>query len=137
MKNFATSYLRLAMLSTALLLSPLAYSQTSPQALQTGPASEASPMFQRHHAMAAIMKDMVVEMARMQEDMGKNEMTAGARKQMVANMKRMSDMMRRMSGLADRPTMNEPQARQQVEDMRRQMDEMSRSHAMGNSGEPK
>ena len=97
---------------------------------RTGPASEASPMFQRYHAMAGLMKDMVQEMSRMQEEMGKGEMTPDARKQMATKMKR-------MSGLADRPTMKEPEMRREYEEMRRQMDEMSKSPSMSNPGRVK
>lgn len=127
MKLF-TAHLRIAMLATALLVTPLALSQTGPQVAPTGPASEASPMFQRHHAMAGIMKDMVAEMVRMQEEMGKSEMAPETRKAMATNMRRMSDMMRRMSGWADRPTMKEPEMRKAYQEMRRQMEEMSRAH---------
>ena len=109
----------------------LASSHTSlAQAPPTGPASEASPMFQRHHAMAGIMKDMVQEMSRMQEEMGKGESTPEGRKAMAVKMRRMSEMMRRMSGWADRPTMKEPEMRRQFEEMRRQMDGMPTSHSM-------
>ena len=85
-------------------------------------------MFQRHHAMAGIMKDMVAEMMRMQKDMAGSEMPPETRKAMAANMKRMSEMMRRMSGWADRPTMKEPEMHKQFQEMQRQMDEMSRAH---------
>lgn len=105
-----------------------------PSASRTGPASEASPMFQRHHAMAGIMKDMVQEMSRMQEDVGKGEMTRDERKRMSVKMKKMSDMMRRMSGWADAPIMREPEMRRQFDAMRRHMDEMPKSHSMGSSG---
>ena len=117
---------------TAALLDPAAtFAQTPPRqatAPATGPASEASPMFQRHHAMAGIMKDMVQEMNRMQADMANaDKLSPEARKHMAANMKRMSSMMRRMSGWADRPTMKEPEMRKQYEEMRKQMDGMSRA----------
>lgn len=72
------------------------------------------------------MKDMVQEMSRMQEDVGKGEMTREARKRMSVKMKQISDMMRRMSGWAGAPVMREPE-------MRRQMDEMPKSHSMGGS----
>jgi type IV secretory pathway VirB10-like protein len=126
MKKIAISRLRIALLSAVLAAAPFAYSQTSPPAPQTGPASEASPMFQRHHAMAGIMKDMVVAMSQMQEEMSRGEPSPEARKQMATKMKRMSQMMRRMSGLADRPTMKEPEMRRQFEQMQRQMDAMSK-----------
>lgn len=102
-------------------LPSFAQAQAGEAAPRTGPASEASPMFQRHHAMAGIMKDMVVEMSRMQEEMGKGEPTPAARKQMAAKMKRMSETMRRMSGWADRPTMKEAEMQRQLQEMRRQM----------------
>lgn len=121
-----------AFLAAALVSSPASSAQppAGETAPRTGPASEASPMFQRHHAMAGIMKDMVREMSRMQEEMGKGELTPQMRNLMTTNMKRMSEMMRRMSGSIDRPTMKEPEMRRQFEEMRRQMDEMSRSHSM-------
>ena len=134
MKNLATPCTRLALLSAALAVAPLVHSQTGPQVLQTGPASEASPMFQRHHAMAGIMKNMVQEMGRMQEELEKGEPVPEMRAQMATKMKRMSEMMRRMSGWADRPTMKEPEMRKQYEEMRRQMDEMSKSHSMSDPG---
>lgn len=126
-------------LAAALVVSPasLAQAPASQAAPRTGPASEASPMFQRHHAMAGIMKDMVQEMNRMHADMGKGEMTPEARKQMAAKMKRMSEMMRRMSGWADRPTMKEPEMRRQFEEMRKQMGEMSKPNSMGDPGRSK
>ena len=73
-------------LAAALVVSPTSIAQApaSQAAPRTGPASEASPMFQRHHAMAGIMKDMVQEMNRMHADMGKGEMTPEARQQMAA-----------------------------------------------------
>ena len=56
------------LLAAALVVAPASLAQVpaGAPAQQTGPASEASPMFQRHHAMAGIMKDMVQEMSRMQ-----------------------------------------------------------------------
>lgn len=126
-------------LATALLAWPAAFAQApqSEAAPRTGPASEASPLFRRHHAMAGIMKEMMQEMGRMQEEMERGEPTPEMRKQMAADMKRMSEMMRRMSGLADRPTMKEPEARRQYEEMQKQMDEMSKSHSMSNPGRTK
>ena len=131
MKNIATSLAGASILAAVLAASPASFAQapSAESAPRTGPASEASPMFQRHHAMAGIMKDMVEEMSRMQEEMGGAGMTPAMRGQMATNMKRMSEMMRRMSGWADRPTMKEPEARRQFEEMRRQMDEMSRPHS--------
>ena len=137
MKNLATACMRLALLSAVLAVAPLVHSQTNPPVLPTWPAGEASPLFQRHHAMAGIMKDMVREMSGMQEEMEKGAPAPDMRRQMAAKMKRMSEMMQRMSGLADRPTMKEPEARKQYEEMRRQMDEMSRSPSMSNPGRSK
>ena len=125
-------------LAAALVVSPATFAQAPGEAApQTGPASEASPLFRRHHAMAGIMKEMMQEMGRMQEEMERGEPTPEMRKQMAAEMKRMSEMMRRMSGLADRPTMKEPEARRQFEQMQKQMDEMSKSHSMSNPGRTK
>ena len=122
-------------LAFALAASTASYAQAPPGGAtpRTGPASEASPMFQRHHAMAGIMKDMVKEMVSMQEEMDKAEWTPEMRRQMAVKMKRMSGMMRRMSGWADRPTMKEPEMKRQYEEMRRHMDEMSKSHATANA----
>ena len=115
-------------LAFALAAAPSSFAQSPGGAAgpRTGPASEASPIFQRHHAMAGIMKDMVQEMSRMTEEMGASESTPATRKQMAEKMKRMSEMMRRMSGWADGPVMREPQMRRQLEEMRRQMDDMSK-----------
>lgn len=126
-------------LAAALLVSPASFAQVpaGEPAPRTGPASEASPMFQRHHAMAGIMKEMVQEMGRMQEEMERGDSTPAMRKQMAAKMKRMSDMMKRMSGWADRPTMKEPEAHRQYEAMRKQMDEMSKSRSMSDRGRVK
>lgn len=122
------------LLALALVTSPTALAQAPAGASppRTGPASEASPIFQRHHAMAGIMKDMVQEMSRMHEEVG-SEMTPEDRKRMAVKMKQMSDMMRRMSGWADGPVMREPEMRRQFDAMRRQMDEMPKSHSMGSS----
>ena len=112
------------------LLSTAALAQHAGPVTPTGPASEASPMFQRYHAMAGVMKQMTDEMARMQGDMANaDKMTPEGRTRMAADMKRMAKMMRRMSGLADRPSMSDPQAKKEFDDMRREMDAMSKSHA--------
>jgi len=139
MNDIATRLAGATILAATLVVTPASFAQApaGEPALRTGPASEASPMFQRHHAMAGIMQDMVQEMSRMQEEMGKGEMTPEMRKQMATKMKRMSEMMRRMSGWADRPTMKEPEMRRQLEEMRRQMDGMSKSHSMNNPGRSK
>lgn len=123
MKDIATRLAGAAILAATLAASPPSFAQAPAReaAPRTGPASEASPMFQRHHAMAGIMKDMVTEMSRMQEEMGKGEPAPAARKQMAVKMKRMSEMMRRMSGWADRPTMKEAEMQGQLQEMRRQM----------------
>ena len=130
MNDIARRLAGAAILAATIAASPASFAQAlaGEAAPRTGPASEASPMFQRHHAMAGIMKDMVQEMSRMQEEMGKGELTPEVRKQMAAKMKRMSEMMRRMSGWADRPTMKEPEMRREFEEMRRQMDGMAKSH---------
>ena len=134
MNDIASRLAGATMFAVALAASPavLAQAPVTEATQRTGPASEASPMFQRHHAMAGIMQDMIQEMSRMQVDMGKSEMTPEARKRMAARMKRMSEMMRRMSGWADRPNMKEPEMRRQFEGMRKQMDQMSKSNSMGN-----
>jgi hypothetical protein len=137
MKAFPIEGLRLVFIGAVLAFAPLSHSQPATKAPQSGPASEASPMFQRHHAMAGIMKDMIDEMSRMQAQMDKGDLIPETRKQMASKMTRMSDMMRRMSGLTDRPTMNEPEARKQYEEMRKQMDDMMKSAPMGNMGKPK
>ena len=126
-------------LAFALAATPASYAQApaAGAAPRTGPASEASPIFQRHHAMAGIMKDMVQEMSRMAEEMGSSESTPLMRSQMAAKMKRMSEMMRRMSGWADAPVMREPEMRRQFEEMRRQMDEMSKPNAKTDPGRSK
>lgn len=132
MKHIAIRLASATLLAAALAFSPASFAQASAAETtpRTGPASEASPTFQRHHAMAGIMKDMVREMSRMQEAMGRGDLTPQMRKLMATNMKGMAEMMRRMSGSIDRPTMKEPAMRRQLEEMRRQMDEMSRSHSM-------
>ncbi|MEO8315247.1 MAG: hypothetical protein ABI645_10670 [Pseudomonadota bacterium] len=116
---------RAAMLAAALATATVAWAQ-SPTPPQTGLAAEASPMFQRHHAMAGIMKDMQQEMSRMQEDMSRGDVSP----EMAAKMKRMSQVMLRMSGWADRPTMKEPEMRRLAEEMHKQMQEMSKSPSM-------
>ena len=123
MNHIATRLAGAAILAATLAASPSSFAQASAgeAAPRTGLASEASPMFQRHHAMAGIMKDMVAEMSRMQEEMGKGEPTPAGRRQMAAKMKRMSEMMRRMSGWADRPVMKDPEMNRQLQEMRRQM----------------
>ncbi len=118
--------------AATLMTSPVSSARAAGEpAPRTGPASEASPMFQRHEAMAGIMKDMVEMMSRMQEEMARADVSPEARKHMAKDMKRMSEMMSRMSGAADRPTMKEPEMRRQFEEMRRQMDEMSKPNSMG------
>jgi hypothetical protein len=126
--SIAVGALSAVLVVAAAALTAHAQSVPVPPEQQTGPASEASPMFQRHHAMAGIMKEMVQEMSRMQDELSKGEMSAQARSRMARDMKRMSGMMQRMSGWADRPTMKEPEMRRQYEQMRRQMDEMRKSH---------
>ena len=112
---------------TLALGAPLANAQASTP--PTGAASEASPMFQRHHAMAGLMNDMGEQMRRMQEDMASfDQLPPEARKHMAEDMRRMSRLMRRMSGWADRPTMKEAEMRRQYEEMRREMEAMSRAH---------
>jgi len=128
MNGLAANLAGATVLAAVLVSSPTSLAQAP--APPTALGSEASPMFQRHHAMAGIMKDMVQEMSRMQEEMGNGETTPEGRRAMATKMKRMSEMMRRMSGWADRPTMKEPEMRRQFEEMRRQMDGMSRSHSM-------
>ena len=139
MRNIATRLSGASILAAALAASPASFAQvpSSESAPRTGPASEASPMFQRHHAMAGIMKDMIHEMTRMQEEMEKGEPTPEMRKRMATNMRRMSEMMRRMSGGADRPVMKESEMRREFEEMRRQMDEMSKSHSMADPARSK
>ena len=111
------------------LLVPATPALAQPAATPTGPASEASPMFQRHHAMAGLMKDMAETMRRMQEDMADfDKLSPETRRHMADDMKRMSRLMQRMSGWADRPTMNESEMRRQYEEMRREMEAMSRAH---------
>lgn len=125
---------RLLAIATALAIAaPAALAQTpagEPPVTQTGPASEASPLFRRHHSMAGIMKRMVEEMSAMQAEMDKGEPTPEARHAMARKMKEMSALMRRMSGLADRSTMSSAEARRQAEEMERQMDAMAKSPAM-------
>jgi len=139
MKVIATRIARATILAASLVAPPVSFAQVpaGEAAPWTGPASEASPLFQRHHAMPGIMKAMGVEMGRMQEEMSKGELSPEARKQMAAKMKRMSEMMQRMSGLQDRPTMKEPEMQRQFEQMSREMDEMSKSHPMADSGRSK
>ena len=126
MKPGFQSYIAATIACAALTLPALSTAQPLSEAPRTGPASEASPMFQRHHAMAGIMQDMVKEMSRMQEQMSAGPPSAEAQREIAAKMKRMSRMMQRMAGLADRPTMSEPEARKQYEKMRREMDEMKK-----------
>ena len=139
MNDITTRLSGATILAAALVASPVSFAQApAGEAVPwTGPASEASPLFQRHHAMPGIMKDMGVEMGRMQEELSKGELSPEARKQMAAKMKRMSEMMQRMSGLQDRPTMKEPEMERQFEQMSREMDEMSKSHPMADSGRSK
>ena len=121
--------IRLASVALATLMPLYAHGQAA-EAPRTGPASEASPMFQRHHAMAGIMKEMGDEMHRMQNDMANlDRLPPEGRKRMAADMKRMAAMMQRMSGLADRPTMSDAEMKKQFDEMRRDMDSMSKSHA--------
>ena len=94
-------------------------------------------MSQRHQAMAGIMKDLVVEMTRMQEQMGAGEPTPEMRKQMALNMRRMSEMMQRMSGLTEYANMSKPEFHRQLEEMRRQMDEMLQAHRASYTGKAK
>lgn len=137
MNALATRSLGFTLLSAFLAAAPLSYGQSAPAVPQTGPASEASPMFQRHHAMAGIMKEMVVQMDLMRSEMGQGHPTAESRKRMAADMERMSSMMRRMSGWADRPAMSEPEMRRQFDEMQREMAEMSASRTMGRTGRSK
>ena len=125
--KFLTRSLAVVALAVSVPLVAIAQQAEAPR---TGPASEASPLFRRHHAMGGIMKQMVDEMQRMQGDMANlDKLPPESRKQMAQDMKRMAAMMNRMSGLADRPTMSEPEAKKQLDEMRRDMDAMSRSHA--------
>ena len=126
MNSFSKRAAQSALLAAAFATATVACAQ-SPTPPQTGPAAEASPMFQRHHAMAGIMKDMLQEMSGMQEDMTKGDLSP----EMAIKMKRMSQMMRRMSGWADRPTMKEPEMRRLAEEMCKQMQEMAKSRSMG------
>ena len=126
MKPGPQSYLAATIACAALTFPAPSTAQSVPEAPRTGPASEASPMFQRHHAMAGIMQDMVKEMSRMQERMSAGPTDAAAQREMAARMKRMSGMMQRMAGWADRPTMSEPEMRKRYEMMRREMDEMKK-----------
>lgn len=129
MSHTATRIPGASLLAAAMLsVYPAAIAQapSAAPAPRTGPASEASPMFQRHHAMAGIMKDMVREMTRMQDEMARGDPGPEASRRMAGKMARMSEMMRLMSGAADRPTMKEPEMRRQFDEMRRQMDEMSK-----------
>jgi hypothetical protein len=139
MKDITARLAGAMILAAALASLPASFAQApaGEAAPRTGPASEVSPMFQRHHAMAGIMKDMVQEMSRMQEEVGKGDLSPPMRKQMATNMKKMSQMMRRMSGAVDRPTMKEAEMRRLSEDMHRQMDQMSQSHSMSDPGKVK
>ena len=118
--------------AATLVTSPVSSAQPAGNpAPRTGPASEASPMFRRYQAMAAIMKDMVEMMSRMHEEMTQADASPEARKHMAKDMKRMSEMMSRMSGAADRPTMGEPEMRRQFDEMRAEMARMKQSHDAG------
>ena len=97
---------------------------------QTGTTDVVRPEVRRHHEMQKVMQDMAQEMARMQEQMGKDDLTPEMRKQMSASLKRMSDMMRRMSGLVDRPSMKDAEAKKQLDELRKQMDAMAREPMM-------
>jgi len=139
MNVIAPRQARAAILAFALAAVPASFAQAPGGApgQRTGPASEASSIFQRHHAMAGIMKDMAQEMTRMTEEMRSSEDTPLMRRQMAAKMKRMSEMMRRMSGWADGPVMREPEMRRQFEEMRRRMDDMSKPNARSEPGRSK
>ena len=128
MKHALPYYLSLALACGALTLPMLSTAQPLSETPRTGPASEASPLFQRHHAMAGIMQDMEKEMARMQEEMAAGPPTPEAQHDMAVKMKRMARLMQRMSGLADRPTMETREMQRQYERMRREMDEMKKGH---------
>lgn len=124
MNNSAMRLPGATILAAMLAASPVSFAQASAragEAPRTGPASEASPMFQRHHAMAGIMKDMVWAMSGMQEELDRGAATPEQARRMAAQMKRMSEMMRRMSGWADRPTMKQPEFQRQFDEMRREM----------------
>ena len=116
-------------LAMGLLLSPLLYAQTAKPGTAER-ADQASPLMQRNQAMGALMQDMTREMATMQEQMGKGDISPEMRKEMSQKMKRMSGLMSRMSGLIDRPTMKDAEANRQLEQMRKQMGEMSKGSSM-------
>jgi len=136
MRHFTIKALSTSLLAAGLLMPPFLHAQTA-QGAKPGPSltgAEASPLMQRYQQMGAIMKEMMAEMAKMQEQTGKENITPEMQKKMSADMKRMSNVMTRMSGLADRPAMKDAESRKQIEQMRKQMDAMSKDPSMKTPG---
>ena len=118
--------------ATLLCLPALAMAQSLPhEPAQTGPASEASPMFRRYHDMPKLMESMAGEMARMQHEMEAGPLAPDAAREMAGRMETMARMMRRMSGLADRPSMTDADAKREYDQMQREMETMENAHARG------
>ena len=119
--------------AVSLLCMPASAIAQSPphEALQTGPASEASPLFRRFHEMPKLMDSMAAEMVRMQREMQAGPLAPEAERDMASRMETMARMMRRMSGLADRPSMTDAEAKREYEQMQREMDAMEKAHARG------
>ena len=126
---FATAALAAGVSIPGMVIGQTASPATTGGATVAGSPDEASPLLLRNRKMAEIMRDMMQEMSRMQEQMAKGDMTAVPHKQMSQRMKQMSTMMRRMSGLLDRPAMkckDDPEINKRMQEMRSQMDKMMR-----------
>ena len=93
----------------------------------TGPGYEASAEMQRYREVARLMRDMSLQMNKMQERMAKGEMSPERQQRMQQQLKEMSTMMARMAWLADSPAMNDPEVKKQTGEMRKQMDNMMRA----------
>lgn len=93
----------------------------------TGPGYEVTAEMQRYREVAGLMRDMSLQMNKMQERMAQGEMSPERQKRMQQQLKEMSAMMTRMAWLADRPAMNDPEIGKQTNEMRRQMDNMMRT----------
>ena len=102
-KGVSTKWAIVAALAALWL--PLASKAQAPTHLapQTGPASEASPLFRRYHDMPRLMASMSDVMVQMQREMQAGPLSAEAERDMAKRMETMARLMKRMSGLADRP----------------------------------
>ena len=130
MKRIITIALPFALALATSVSGPSALAQGAPgkmdTARTTGPGYEVTAEMQRYREVAGLMRDMSQQMNKLQEAMGKSEMSPERRKRMQQQLKEMSGLMTGMAGLADRPAMNDPQVTKQTEVMRKQMDNMMR-----------